>query len=267
MSWIELHQNLVAGGYPQVDYYNNLPPASSNVGSIYVVLNSSGIWPFNRLSGFYLSNGTSWQYLGELTPSYIANLYESNPNTNKFTNAYKAILDNEFYVHDIVEGMFPDTNTIDVTVDDINHLINLEVATNSINTTHVDTISPLKIVDEQNQRQQATLITTGGLPTLIGTIDCSGDGMWLVEARLVARRIGGSAGVPGSGATLRRSFRIKTVAGVTTVHDYQSDYTSRDSQQFNMSLSEITEAVEIYVTGLVDNDIKWNLDLIINNNQ
>ncbi len=53
--------------FPTVDYYADLPPASVNSGIIYVVLNSSGIWPFTyHSSGFYRSNGVTWVKIDDI---------------------------------------------------------------------------------------------------------------------------------------------------------------------------------------------------------
>lgn len=54
--------------YPSVDTYADLPSAGSvPVGTIYVVLETTGIWPFQDSNGFYVSDGIStWTYLGKV---------------------------------------------------------------------------------------------------------------------------------------------------------------------------------------------------------
>jgi hypothetical protein len=78
--------------YPQVNTFADLPAASTVAGQIYVVLTATGSWlTLNRKqSGFYLSNGTTWTKLDTLSSSDIADLYELNPDTNKYTDDDKA---------------------------------------------------------------------------------------------------------------------------------------------------------------------------------
>jgi hypothetical protein len=190
-------------------------------------------------------------------------------------NTFKARLDDgsiilltltEEYIQDLIGNFFQDSSTISVVYDDNNNIISLEIAPSSINTTHVDSISPLKIIDNQNQRYQSNIITNNNLPTMIQLLECGIDGVWLVEARVTCFRIGGLAGIPGTSATLRRTFRIKSINSSVTVHDIQSDYTSRDNPQLNWGVSVSGTNVEFLVYGLNNNNIRWNMDLIINNN-
>jgi hypothetical protein len=172
----------------------------------------------------------------------------------------------EEYIQDIVGGLLDTSSTIGVNYDDPGNVLTLEILANSINSSHINTISPLKIVDSQNQRYQGDVITNNNSPTLIQSLDCSVDGAWLVEAKVVARRIGGLLGAPGDGAVFRRTFRIKSIGSSVTIHDVQSDYTSRDVPTLNVSFNVLGTDVEFYVAGLDNNNIKWNIDLIVNNN-
>ena len=58
--------------YPQANNYNDLPaPSSVASGQIYVVRNGTGNYVLNRKpSGFYLSTGTVWRFLGD-TPDFF----------------------------------------------------------------------------------------------------------------------------------------------------------------------------------------------------
>jgi hypothetical protein len=60
------------GAYPQVLNFAGLPSAAANTGNIYVVEQTTGNWfTFNRRpKGFYLSNGSSWEYLDDL-PDFV----------------------------------------------------------------------------------------------------------------------------------------------------------------------------------------------------
>jgi hypothetical protein len=72
--------------YPQVNTYGDLPSAGSvGTGQIYVVRNGSGDYVLNRKpSGFYISSGSVWRFLGE-TPDFFKSdnfqVYDASDNT------------------------------------------------------------------------------------------------------------------------------------------------------------------------------------------
>jgi len=165
-------------------------------------------------------------------------------------------------IQDAVGAALTDTPTIDLTYDDTNNQIKADIQLASIDSTHVNSISPLKITDAQNGRFEASLITNDATPASIISLDCSVDGSWMVEVRLTTRRIGGLAGSPGDGATFKRTFRIKSIGSSVTVHDLQSDYTSKDNSNMNVNVSVNTTNVLVNVIGVLDNNLKWNCDVI-----
>jgi len=68
------NQTISASGsqYPEVANYASLPAAAAHTNEIYVVLASTGVYFINRHpAGFYVSDGATWNYLGELTESYF----------------------------------------------------------------------------------------------------------------------------------------------------------------------------------------------------
>lgn len=79
--------------YPTVNAYANLPDPTTVTNQIYVVLTTTGVWPTRKSAGFYYSTGAVWSYLGDFSPSYIRDLYESNADVNRFSDFYKAKLD------------------------------------------------------------------------------------------------------------------------------------------------------------------------------
>lgn len=79
--------------YPSVDVYSNLP-SDAVVGAISVVTTDSGTWPFKKIAGFYIYTASGWKFLGDFNPEQIKEAYESNANTNAFTDYYKAAVDN-----------------------------------------------------------------------------------------------------------------------------------------------------------------------------
>lgn len=89
-----IHLPAFAGAtYPQVNSYADLPDPATVSGQIYAVLTTTGIFPFRKSMGFYYSNGVSWAYLSDFTPAYIRDLYESNADVNRFSDAYRAKVD------------------------------------------------------------------------------------------------------------------------------------------------------------------------------
>ena len=55
-----------ANPYPRVVNFAALPTASTVTGQIYVVENSTGIWPLRRSAGMWLSDGVNWAWLGNM---------------------------------------------------------------------------------------------------------------------------------------------------------------------------------------------------------
>lgn len=73
--------------YGEVSTYADLPLASEHNGEIYVVLQGTGIYIINRKSaGLYLSNGSTWDRLGN-TPSFFSSanfrVYDNTDNSKK----------------------------------------------------------------------------------------------------------------------------------------------------------------------------------------
>lgn len=170
------------------------------------------------------------------------------------------------YIQDIIGAMFQDSAAIDATYDDAGNVISVDIKPSIINDFYVDKISPTKITDAQNGRFENSIITNDATPTQIMSLDCSIDGMWMVEARVTCRRIGGLSGSPGDGATFIRTFRIKSIGSSVTVHDVQSDYTSRDNPLINVQISTTSTYVIIKVVGRANNNMKWNADVLTNIN-
>lgn len=168
----------------------------------------------------------------------------------------------EEYIQDLVGGMVNNSNSIDVIYNDDNDVISLSLKPKIIDDDYVDKISPVYILDNQNGRFQGNIITNDSFPSTICSLDCAVDGSWMVELRITAKRIGGMAGNVGDGATFKRTFRIKSIGSSVTVHDYQSDYTSRDNPVANVLVSVNSTNVLVNVCGVDDNNIKWNADVI-----
>jgi len=87
--------------YPQVNVYGDLPSAGSvATGQIYVVRNGSGDYVLNRKpSGFYISTGSVWRFLGE-TPDYFRSdnfqVYDASDNTKGLEFVVSGVSTNVF---------------------------------------------------------------------------------------------------------------------------------------------------------------------------
>lgn len=71
--------------YLEVNTFSELPPASANNGSIYIVRQSTGAYVLNRKeAGLYYSNGTVWRRLGDIPSFFSSNnfsVYDSVDNS------------------------------------------------------------------------------------------------------------------------------------------------------------------------------------------
>jgi hypothetical protein len=165
-------------------------------------------------------------------------------------------------IEDIVGAMVTDTATIDMTYNSGTKKISSDIVANSITDTQVNKISLTKIEDAQNKNYESSVLTTNNVVTNILAVNCAVESSILMEAKFVARRTGGTAGTAGDGATFIRSFRVKSIGGVVTIHDIQSDFTSKDNSLMNVSFAVVGTNVELRVRGVSNNNIQWVLNLI-----
>lgn len=168
----------------------------------------------------------------------------------------------EEYIQDLVGNLFTSSTELNIVYDDNGNIITITLQPNFIDDYYIDKISPTKIIDNQNGRYENSIITNDNVLQNIFSLDCSIDGIWMVELNITCRRIGGIAGSPGDGATFKRTFRVKSISSSVTVHDLQSDFTSRDNPLINVSVSVSGTNVIILVKGLTNNNFKWNADII-----
>lgn len=168
-------------------------------------------------------------------------------------------------VEDVVGNLINSSSTIIATYNDPANILYLEIAPNSINTSHVNAISPTKIVDAQNKYIQATTTTSNDSPTLITTFPLTADGTYLIEARTEAIRISGITGNPGDGYTSIKTFRVKVVGGVGSIHNMQTSYQSRDlPNTYNIDFSISSGILQFWVIGMNGQLVRWSLDAKIN---
>jgi hypothetical protein len=106
--------------------------------------------------------------------------------------------------------------------------------------------------------------TTDATQTTLQTIAISASKTYLIEARVVARRTGGTAGSADDGAAYVRRGVYKTVSGtVTLIGSVQDDLTSEDVAGWDCTLDISTTNVRVRVTGAADTNITWHSTVIV----
>lgn len=104
--------------------------------------------------------------------------------------------------------------------------------------------------------RSANTTTTDATVTTLQTIAIPTDTTVLIEARVTARRTGGSAGTNGDSAYYIVRGRAKNIAGTVTLHDVISEE-SEDQAGWDADLDVDSTDVRVRVTGAVDNNITW----------
>lgn len=168
-------------------------------------------------------------------------------------------------IEDLVGGMLLDTTTIDLTYDDPNGTISADIKPNSITDGLVSNVSPTKLEDSNFSHKRYTINTNTNTPTLIRAESLVTDGVYLFECRISAFRFGGS-GSAGDSATFIRTFRVKVTSGLLTIHNTQSDFTSRDVAAYNTNFQISGSNFNINVVGVTGVNIRWNLELTLTKN-
>lgn len=100
--------------------------------------------------------------------------------------------------------------------------------------------------------------TTDATATTLLTIALDASTTTLIEAHVVARRTGGSAGVAedGAGYVLRGTYKV--VAGsATLIGAVNADYTAEDQAGWDATLDTSGQTVRVRVTGAANNNITW----------
>lgn len=190
---------------------------------------------------------------------------------NDSLGAFRARLDDGTYitlsistevVEDIVGNLINSSSTIVANYDDPANQLFLEIANNSIQTIHVNQISPVKIGDTYNTHLQNMLVTGDASLTQIISYNTLSDGMFTVSAKWTALRLSGLSGSPGDGASFIRQLRVRRWGGSLTVIDVQSSYTSRDGS-FNVLVATSGTQILFYVVGKNNQNIRWVCDVDI----
>lgn len=113
------------------------------------------------------------------------------------------------------------------------------------------------------EMSQAQVNTTDATQTSVTTVTVPTDSALLIEARIVGRRTGGTAGAAQDAAVYVRTARYKNVAGTVTINNLQSDYTSEDQAGWNGTLDASGTTARIRVTGAANNNITWTVTYFV----
>jgi hypothetical protein len=186
-------------------------------------------------------------------------------------NVFRARLDDGSYItlnttdemiQDVVGSLINTSSTIVANYNDPANQLFLEVANNSIQTIHVNQISPIKIGDQYNTHLQNMVVTTDNSLTQIITYNTTTDATFTIQAKWTALRQSGLSGAPGDGASFIRHARVRRWGGSLTILDVQSTYTSKDGP-FNILIATSGTQIIFYVIGKANQSIRWVCDVDI----
>jgi hypothetical protein len=108
-----------------------------------------------------------------------------------------------------------------------------------------------------NGPSTATVNTTDATLTTLQTIATSTDTSMLVQAKIVARRTGGTSGAADDSAAYILTALVKNVAGTVTVNVLQTDYAAEDQVAWDATMNVSGTNVLIQVTGAANNSVTW----------
>lgn len=105
---------------------------------------------------------------------------------------------------------------------------------------------------------QAKTTTTDATVTTLQTIPITASQTYMLEARIKARRTGGTAGTADDGAGYIRRCMVTTKAGTVTINAVQDGFTQEDQAGWDATLTVSGANVLVRVTGAVNNNISWD---------
>lgn len=107
------------------------------------------------------------------------------------------------------------------------------------------------------EAKQAQVSTTDATTTTLQTIAVPADKELVIEARVLGRRTGGTAGTAGDAAAYVRTARFKNIGGTVTRMDIQTDYTSEDQKSWDATIVASGSNAVVQVSGAANNNIDW----------
>lgn len=113
--------------------------------------------------------------------------------------------------------------------------------------------------------EQNKVYTTDDTTTTIHSIQLLDSTIYLIEARIVARRTGGIAGSTNDGAAYKISGAFKGLTSLTSgqIGSTCVDCIFEDQAGWNADFSLSGSTLNIDVTGAIDNDISWVITVFI----
>lgn len=113
-------------------------------------------------------------------------------------------------------------------------------------------------VEDDVRYSQTTGTTTDATFTSIKSISVPNDSIVMIEARVKARKTGGTgAGSVGDGACYVRTIAVKNIGGTVSLVRRQSDFTAEDILGFNCQLAISGTNVQLQVKGSANNNVAW----------
>lgn len=111
----------------------------------------------------------------------------------------------------------------------------------------------------------ASVATTDATQTTAATITISSNNTYLIEARIVARRTGGSSGTADDGASYVRRGTYTTKSGtVTLLGSLQTIGTDVEDQAgWDATMDINGSTVRVRVTGAANNNVTWFVDATV----
>jgi hypothetical protein len=111
--------------------------------------------------------------------------------------------------------------------------------------------------------RQNRAATTDATVTTLETIAITASKTYLIEARVVARRTGGTAGTADDGAAYVRRAMVTTKAGTVTINAVDAEFTQEDVAGWDCTLDVSTTNVRVRVTGAADTNVTWHSHVLV----
>lgn len=105
----------------------------------------------------------------------------------------------------------------------------------------------------------AQLATTNNTQATLATITVDASTTTLIEAKVTARRTGGSAGAPDDGAGYVITAAIRNTGGTAAIiGSVNADFTAEDQAGWDATIDVTGATARIRVTGATNNNIDWS---------
>lgn len=105
--------------------------------------------------------------------------------------------------------------------------------------------------------RQYKVQTTDSTATTLADISVPSGAVAGIDAKIVCRQHGGTAGSTGDGASYVRNIHARNNAGTVSVRQNATSVTSEDSNSFNVIVSANIANVRIQAVGDTDRNIAW----------